>query len=106
MKKTLLTLALALATALPTLAQTSACDAGHLQGIAEGALNQCIAHVRQTYDVSFEVTCDCPASGATINVFAAPRCNPTEVCPLFLILVGSVQVDCQGNVVSANCGFQ
>jgi hypothetical protein len=106
LKKTLLALALVLSTALPALAQAPACNEGHLRGLAEGSLNQCIAQARETYDVSFEITCDCPGSGATINVFGAPRCHPGEVCPLFLVLIGSVQVDCSGNVISATCGFQ
>ena len=106
MKKSLLALTLILSTALPALAQTSACNEGQLRGLAEGSLNSCIAHARETLDIGFEVTCDCPGGGATINVFGAPRCHPGEVCPLFIVLVGSVQVDCSGNVISATCGFQ
>jgi hypothetical protein len=105
MKKTLLALAfLTLAAALPALAQDSTCNSGQLQGTAESALNTCIAQARQSFDISFEVTCGCPTGTNTVSVFGAPRCHPGEFCPLFLVLVGNVEVDCQGNVISATCG--
>jgi hypothetical protein len=96
--------ALTLATALPAHAQGPACNTGQLQGIAESALNTCIAQARQSLDISFEVTCGCPEGPNTVTVFGSPRCHPGEVCPFFIVLVGSVEVDCQGNVISAVCG--
>jgi hypothetical protein len=92
--------------AVAAFAQGPTCNTGQAQGAAEGALNTCIAHARQSLDISFDVTCDCPGSGINVNVFGAPRCNPNEVCPLFIVLVGTVQLDCNYNVISATCGFQ
>lgn len=106
-KKICLIAALLLAlSAVAAFAQGPTCNTGQAQGAVEGALNPCIAHARQSFDVSFEVTCDCPGTGISVNVFGAPRCNPNELCPLFLVLVGTAQLDCNYNVVSATCGFQ
>jgi hypothetical protein len=92
--------------AMAAFAQGPTCDTGRAQGAVAGALNSCIAQSRQAFDISFSVTCDCPGTGITVNVFGAPRCNPNEVCPLFIVLVGTAQLDCDYNVVSATCGFQ
>ena len=92
--------------AMTAFAQGPTCNTGRAQGTVEGALASCIAQARQTYDVSFSTTCDCPGSGITVNVFGAPRCNPNEPCPLFLVVVGNAQLDCDYNVISATCGFQ
>jgi hypothetical protein len=92
--------------AVAAFAQGPACNTSRAQGAVEGALSTCIAQARQTYDVSFNVTCDCPGTGITVDVFGAPRCNPNEPCPLFLVVVGSAQLDCDYNVISATCGFQ
>jgi hypothetical protein len=107
MRKTICLAALLLVlSAACAFAQGPACDTGRAQGAVEAALGSCIAQARQTYDVSFGVTCDCPGTGITVNVFGAPRCNPNEPCPLFIVLVGSAQLDCDYNVISASCGFQ
>lgn len=87
-------------------AQGPTCNTSRAQGAVEGALNTCIANARQSFDVSFSVTCDCPGSGIHVDVFGAPRCNPNEPCPLFLVVVGSAELDCDYNVISATCGFQ
>jgi hypothetical protein len=92
--------------AVAAFAQGPTCNTGRAQGAAEAALGSCIAQARQTYDISFGVLCDCPGTGITVNVFGAPRCNPNEPCPLFILLVGSAQLDCDYNVVTATCGFQ
>ena len=92
--------------AVAAFAQGPTCDTGRAQGAVEGALNSCIAQARQSFDISYSVTCDCPGTGISVNVFGAPRCNPNEVCPLFIVLVGSAQLDCDYNVVSSTCGFQ
>ena len=96
---------LSLFAALPALAQGPTCNEGRAQGATEAALGSCIADSRQSLDISFSVTCDCPGSGYTVNVFGAPRCNPNEVCPLFIVLVGTAQLDCDFNLISATCGF-
>lgn len=107
MRKTLcLTALLFVLTAVCAFAQGPTCDTGRAQGATESALAQCIAQARQSFDVSFGVTCDCPGTGITVDVFGAPRCNPNEPCPLFIVLVGSAQLDCDYNVISATCGFQ
>jgi predicted small secreted protein len=107
MKKTIgLTLLLLILSASSAHGQGPVCNTGRAQGAVEGALSTCIAHARQTYDVSFSVICDCPGTGITVNVFGAPRCNPNEPCPLFIVVVGTAQLDCDYNVVSATCGFQ
>jgi hypothetical protein len=107
MKKTIcLAVLLLILSAACAAAQGPTCNAGRAQGAVEGALSTCIAQARQDFDVSFNVTCDCPGTGITVNVFGAPRCNPNEPCPLFIVVVGNAQLDCDYNVISATCGFQ
>ncbi|HEX3554471.1 MAG TPA: hypothetical protein VIA62_14705 [Thermoanaerobaculia bacterium] len=103
-KKTLLALLLVLTTALPVLSQTPTCDQGRLQAIAEQNLHSCIQPFLQggSDEVTFEVTCAC-AEGGSVNVFATPRCHPGEFCPQFVILVGSAEIDCNGNLITAIC---
>jgi hypothetical protein len=101
----LLAACLSLFAVLPAFAQGSTCNEVRAQGATETAIGSCIAASRQSLDLSFSVTCDCPGTGYTVNVFGAPRCNPNEFCPLFIVLVGTAQLDCNFNVISATCGF-
>ena len=103
MKKTCLAFLLLALFAVSAFAQAPACNTGRAEGAARGALAQCLAGERQDLEVSFITTCDCPGTGITVEAIGSPRCNPNEPCPLFAILLGNVQLDCDYNVVSATC---
>ena len=108
MKRThiaLLVACLSLLAALPAFAQGPTCNEGRAQGAVQGELGSCIASARQNLEISFNVTCDCPGSGYTVNVIGTARCHPGEICPLFAVLVGNAQLDCDFNVISSTCTF-
>lgn len=86
-------------------AQDATCNEGHAQGVAQSTLASCISDARQRdLDISFEVACTCPTGGYTVTVIGTPHCSGQQVCPLFAVLVGSVQLDCDFNVVASTCG--
>ena len=96
--------ALAAAFALPAVAQAPACNEGRFEGAASAALAQCISRVRAEHnEIQFQTTCACPDGGATVVVTGTPHCRPNEPCPLIVIPVGTVVLDCEGNVISAQC---
>ena len=106
MKKTCLAFLLLTLFAVSAFAQAPACNTGRAEGAASGALAQCVSGERQDLEVSFVTICDCPGTGITVEAIGTLRCNPNEICPLFAILLGNVQLDCDYNVVSATCNVQ
>jgi hypothetical protein len=89
--------------AVSAFAQAPTCDTGRAEGAARGALAQCLAGESQNLEVTFTTTCDCPGTGINVVATGGPRCNPNEVCPFFVVLLGTVQLDCDYNVVSSTC---
>jgi hypothetical protein len=85
-------------------AQESTCNESRARGIAQSTLSSCISQASQEFDISFEVACTCPTGGYTVTVIGAPRCPGQQICPLFALLVGTVQLDCDFNVVASTCG--
>jgi len=86
-------------------AQESTCNEGHARGVAESTLASCISQARQNdLDISFETACTCPAGGYTVTVIGTAHCPGQQICPLFAVLVGTVQLDCDFNVVASTCG--
>jgi hypothetical protein len=109
MKRThivLLTAALLVTAALPAAAQEGAtCNEGRAEGIARSELGACIADAQASgYSVSLETVCDCPGTGYTVTAIGGRRCRPGEICPAIALLVGTVQLDCDFNVISSTCG--
>lgn len=91
--------------AVTAFAQGPTCNAGQAQGQTERQLAFCISQASQSYDINYDVTCDCPGGGITVNVYGAPRCNPNEPCPQFLVLVGTANFTCDYNLISDFCFF-
>ena len=107
MKSIRLALLLAcLGAATPVFAQEGpTCDEGSIRATVQTELADCIAEARRGggVDISIDVTCGCPESGDSGFVSGSYRCRPGEPCPFIVFLIGDVQLDCQGNVVSATC---
>jgi hypothetical protein len=98
MKKTLFLLLFSLISLTGLQAQTNQ----SLIGQARGAAHDCIQPYASNYEINGYVqsTGTCPSGGQTYRVdfYAAPRCPPNHFCPLFLIFIGSVDFDCEGNM--------
>lgn len=95
----------ALLAALPAAAQDGpTCNENHAEGVVQSELATCIAQARQNLDINFATTCACPGTGYSVTVIGTPRCHPGEICPLFAVIVGTAQLDCDFNVISAICG--
>lgn len=80
-----------------------------LIGRATGELSSCLAQAHQNgleVNASVNVIGTCPDGSLLREVVftGGPHCSPHEICPFFLVLIGSVQFDCDGNIVSSNCG--
>jgi hypothetical protein len=104
MKKIIPVLLLAILCAVPVLAQGPVCSEERAAGIARSQLGQCIAAVTgPNFEVEVDALCECPEFGISVNAIARVRCNPNEECPPFGFLIGSVQLDCDYNVISATC---
>ena len=100
----ILAVLLAALPAAPALAQGPTCNAQRAEGIARTELAQCIAAPTGP-DVFVEVDafCECPDFGITVSAIGRLRCNPNEECPPFGILIGSVTLDCNYNVIDSVC---
>jgi hypothetical protein len=102
----LLAAALLLPAALPATAQDGpTCNENQAEGIARSELSTCIADAqRDGFIVSLETVCNCPGTGYTVTAIGTLRCRPNEPCPRIARLVGTVQLDCNLNVISSTCG--
>jgi hypothetical protein len=80
-----------------------------LIGKARGAAHECLAQFEGNYEINafVDVTGICFVSGNTYRVTfsAGPKCPPNHICPLFIILVATVEFDCDGNVTYVSCGL-
>lgn len=90
--------------ALPALAQAPVCNEPRAEGIARSELAQCIAAATgPDFFVEVLAGCECPEGGIAVSAIGRFRCNPNEECPPFGFLIGSVQLDCDYNVISSTC---
>ena len=97
---------LVIAALLPAVAQEGAtCNESRAQGIARSELGPCIADAEaRGFNVSLGTVCNCPGTGYTVTAIGALRCRPGEPCPAIALLVGTVQLDCDFNVIASTCG--
>lgn len=95
-----------LVTALPAVTQQGAtCNESRAEGIARSELGPCIgAAEARGFNVSLETVCNCPGTGYTVTAIGVLRCRPGEPCPAIALLVGTVQLDCELNVIASTCG--
>jgi hypothetical protein len=102
----LLAAALLVTTTLPAVAQEGAtCNESRAEGIARSELGPCIAEAEASgFNVSLETVCNCPGTGYTVTAIGGLRCQPGEPCPAIALLVGTVQLDCDFNVIASTCG--
>ena len=102
----LLAAALLLTAALPAMAQDGpTCNEGRAEGVARSEIGSCIADAEASgFNVSLETVCNCPGTGYTVTAIGGPRCRPGEPCPAIALLVGTVQLDCDFNVIASTCG--
>ena len=100
----ILAVLLAALLAAPALAQGPTCNEQRAEGIARSELAQCIAApTGPGLFVEVDALCECPEFGISVNAIARVRCNPNEECPPFGILIGSVTLDCNYNVIDSVC---
>ena len=109
MKKTqivLLAAALLVTAALPAAAQEGAtCNQSRAEGVARSELGSCIADAEASgFNVFLETVCNCPGTGYLVTAIGGLRCRPGEPCPAIALLVGTVQLDCDFNVIASTCG--
>ena len=99
-------LLLSTATALPAAAQGGpTCNENRAEGVARTELGSCIADAEaRGFNVSLETVCNCPGTGYTVTAIGGLRCRPGEPCPAIALLVGTVQLDCDFNVIASTCG--
>lgn len=102
----LLSVALLLTATLPAAAQSGAtCNDNRAEGIARSQISACIADAQaDDFDVSLQTNCACPGTGYTVTATGVPHCRPGEICPLIVRIVGTVQLDCDFNVIASSCG--
>jgi hypothetical protein len=105
MKKIIPMLLLVTLFAVPVFAQGPVCSEERAEGIARSLLGPCIAGATGAgTEVEVTALCECPEFGISVLAIGRVRCNPNdETCPPFGILIGSVQLDCDYNVISATC---
>jgi hypothetical protein len=78
-------------------------------GKATAELSQCLAEAHSNgleVSSSVNVIGTCPDGSELVEVtfIGRPHCQPHEPCPFFAVFLGSVQFDCDGNIVSSQCG--
>ena len=101
----LLTTALLLTATLPAAAQEATCNESRAESIARRELGPCIGQAQASgFDISLETICDCPGTGYTVTAIGGLRCRPGEICPLIALVAGTVQLDCDLNVIASTCG--
>lgn len=87
----------------------SAQDENGLIGIARGVARECIQNVGN-FDISasVETTGICFVSGSLhrVTFVGTPKCSGQEICPLYAILVATVEFDCDNNPTLVYCGGQ
>ena len=86
----------------------SAQDDNGLIGIARGAAHDCLQNsLNLDITASVETTGICFVSGSLhrVTFVGSPKCTGREICPLFAILVATVDLDCDNNVIAVNCTF-
>lgn len=89
---------------LPALAQEPICNEPRAEGIARSELGPCIAAATgPNFFVEVTANCECPEFGISVLAIGRFRCNPGEECPPFGFLIGSVQLDCDYNVIGSTC---
>jgi hypothetical protein len=78
---------------------------GYYTGKATATLNSCLAEARQSGLIvnSFVIT-DETSCTTTVEFYGRINCPGNMLCPQVIYPVGSVTFDCNGNVVSSNCG--
>jgi hypothetical protein len=106
-QKLLFTLALIVLSAAGLRAQSN----NSYIGQARGAVQSCLQpYLGSFYEITASVveTSTCGNGGSTHQVIfaAGPHCTGPGPCPLFpTVIVAVVNFDCEGNIVSATCGF-
>lgn len=104
MKKLSALFVLAALFALPAVAQGPTCNERRAEGIARSELGACIAAATgPDFYVEVLAGCECPEGGISVSAIGRFRCNPGEECPPFGFLIGTVELDCNYNVISRVC---
>lgn len=84
-------------------------DLAHAEGVGRSALASCVANLNSNLEIGWQTTLtggECGSGGYyRVSVYGAPRCMPGEICPLFIFLIATADVDCDFNLISVNCGF-
>ena len=81
------------------------CSENQAIGQAHAALASCIGGNQAGLNIIYSASPNNLEGGYTVTVIGGPRCHPGEACPFFAILIGTVVLDGNCNVVSVTCGF-
>lgn len=84
-----------------TVAQNSG-DEQRAISIARAALTDCLAGA----EANLQVTANATFSEGTwkVTFVGGPRCLPGQICPLFLVLLATAELDSNFKVINAQCG--
>ena len=114
MKNVILIFSLILSTAVfaentePTNGETPATvenSNGNGIGIAMSAIRSSCPNATGQLQYNESVVSSCFAGGFITNYYfyKTPNCPPNQFCPAVVELVGTVTLDCEGNVIGVSC---
>lgn len=99
--------ALVLCSAAPAFADPDT-NRAKAAALADPSFSQCVNDARQAgfdVDVYAEVSGICFVEGNTYRVqaVAGPRCEGNKICPMYIMLAATADVDCEFNVTATSC---
>lgn len=99
--------ALVLCSAVPASADADT-NRAKAAALADPTFSQCVNDARQDgfdVDVYAEVSGICFVEGSTYRVqaVAGPKCEGNKICPMYIMLAATAEVDCEFNVTSTEC---
>lgn len=84
-------------------AQANEGDEQHAIGVARAAAYECLAGTSSDLNTSSSATF---SNGVwNVSFYASPICPPNTICAYYIILLATVQLDADFNVISYSCGF-
>ena len=81
-------------------------NAGNGVGAAMGAIRSACPNATGNLNYTETVVSSCFAGGfiTNVNFYKTPNCPPNQICPAVVEIIGTVTLDCEGNVMSVSCG--
>lgn len=75
-------------------------------GAAMSAIRSSCPNATGNLSYTETVVSSCFAGGfiTNVNFYKTPNCPPNQICPAVIEIIGTVTVDCEGNVMNVSCG--